>query len=381
VRALAVARPLGVNASIVGFHPTGLGIYALKLARALDAVREDLVVFSSWPEAFAPLRGRTCRAPAAVRPERGLRGHLARFVWLQSAFRAQAHAWGLGTALNMVPEGFLAGSVPQVTIVHDLLPVFFPEEYPRQQYYFRYLVPRVLAASRLVVAVSENTRRDIVRVYGIDPARVQVVHSGCDADVFQPPPAPAAGPPYFLYVGNLLPHKNVLRLLDAFALLCRRRPARLVIRGDARRGHGRHVLARVEALGLGHAVSVVPYASEAQMRRLYGGAIGLVMPSLYEGFGLPVLEAMACGTPVITSGTSAMPEVAGDAALLVDPQDSVGLAEAMHALATDADLREDLRVRGRRRAAVFTWERTATELSRLLDEAGTPSPARQTVAP
>lgn len=296
-----------------------------------------------------------------------------RLVWTQSALRVRARSHRLEALLNTVPEGILNSSAPQVTVVHDLLPLFFPAEYPRQQYYFRFLVPRVLRGSRLVVADSESTRRSIVQSFRLSPEKVRVIYPGYDpsvffADGFDPFPD-VSSEPYLLYVGNLLPHKNLRRLLDALAILRRRQRCRLVIRGEGRPAYARALRERVETLGLSDAVTFLGYTSERTLREHYSGAACLVLPSLGEGFGLPVLEAMACGTPVVAANASSLPEVVGDAALLVDPHDAVGLADAIYQVLTDRDLREDLRHRGLRRAGLFTWRRTAGEVSRLLDEA------------
>jgi len=366
---------VGINASIIGGNPTGLGVYSIKLIRELDRIRDDLVVYTSYTEALGPLRAQIVRVPAATRPEHSVRGHFARLLWLQSVLWVQARINHLGVILNTVPEGVLGSPIPQVTVVHDLLPLFFPAEYPRQQYYFRFLVPRLLQASRIVVADSESTRRNIIRYFGLPPGNVRVIYPGHDpeayfCDGFDPSPH-WHGEPYLLYVGNLLPHKNLLRLLDAVAILRRRTPCRLVIRGEGRPAYARALHERVETLGLGAAVTFLGYTAESKLRELYTRAAGFVLPSLGEGFGLPVLEAMACGTPVVTANTSSLPEVVGDAALQVDPNDAIGLADAVHRVLTDRDLREDLRRRGFERAALFSWRRTAEQVSRLLDEVGT----------
>ncbi|HEV8437224.1 MAG TPA: glycosyltransferase family 1 protein [Methylomirabilota bacterium] len=361
---------VGINASIIGGSPTGLGLYAINLIRALDTLREDLRVYTSCPESLGPLRARIVPATPLARPERGLRGHFMRLIWVQTALRIRARAAGHGVLLNTVPEAILGSRVPQITVVHDLLPLFFPAEYPRQQYYFRSLVPRVLKSSRVIVADSESTRRDIIQSYGIAAEKVRVIYPGYDPDSYAAngfDPRPAADS-YLLYVGNLLPHKNLLSLLDALAILRRRHRARLIIRGDGQPTYARAVRERVETLGLGDAVSFQGYAAEGALRDLYAHAACLVLPSLREGFGLPVLEAMACGTPVITSSSSSLPEVGGDAALRVDPHDAIDLSDAMHRVLTDVELREDLRERGLKWVRAFSWRRTGEQMARLLDE-------------
>jgi glycosyltransferase involved in cell wall biosynthesis len=367
-----VRARIAINASIVGGNPTGLGIYSINLIRSLDRIRDDFIVYSSSPEAFRGLRAQIRRVPTAVRPDFGMRGHLVRILWLQSMFRIDVRRVGLQALLNTVPEGIMSLAIPQVTVIHDLLPLRFPPEYPRQQYYFRHFVPRVLRASCMVVTDSESTSRDVVDHYGVRPTKIRVVYPGYDPAVFSRKGdgrSPCeSGEPYFLYVGNLLPHKNLLRLLDAIAMVRRRRPCRLVIRGEGRPAHVRALRDRVETLGLGNTVTFLGYADERFLRSLYTGAICFVLPSLVEGFGLTLLEAMACGTPVVAASGSSLPEVAGDAALMVDPYDAVSLAEAMHRVLTDESLQKELRQRGLKRADSFSWRSTAETISALLDD-------------
>lgn len=364
---------VGINASIIGDNPTGLGLYAINLIRSLDVIRDDLRVYTSCPDALGGLRAQLLSATKLTRPERGLRGHFSRLIWVQTALRLRARRAGLGALLNTVPEAILGSPVPQVTVVHDLLPLHFPAEYPRQQYYFRSLVPRVLKSSRIIVADSGSTRLDIIQSYGIAPERVRVIYPGYDPDTYRvngtPHVTSPCGDGYVLYVGNLLPHKNLLNLLDALAILRRRhRGTRLIIRGEGQATYARAVRERVETLGLSDVVSFQGYAGKRALRDLYAGAACLVLPSLREGFGLPVLEAMACGTPVITSSSSSLPEVGGDAAIRVDPYDAIDLSDAMYRVLADADFREELRERGLKWVGGFSWRRTAEQMSRLLDD-------------
>src|SRR5262245_59745728 len=160
------AQPrIAVNAAIVGERPTGLGVYALHLITALDRLGERLCVFTSRPDLVAPRDVDVVPVPAALRPERGARGHLRRLQWTQTGLRRLVRRTQPRLLLNLVPEGLLRPSVPQVTVLHDLLPLRYPAEYPRQQHYFRRWVPAVLRHSQAVVVISESTRRDLIQFY------------------------------------------------------------------------------------------------------------------------------------------------------------------------------------------------------------------------
>jgi glycosyltransferase involved in cell wall biosynthesis len=372
-----VRVPIAINAAIVGERPTGLGIYALSLIDALAGLGEPLVVYTSRPDLVRAPSVEVHQVSAALRPEHGARGHLARLLWVQLGLRWHVRRDRPRLLLNLMPEGLLRPAVPQVTTVHDLLPLLYPAEYPRQQYYFRHYVPAVLRASRAVIVISESTRRDLLRFYRDVPAeKVHVVLSGYDSRRFSAdgPSTPPGDMPYALYVGNVMPHKNLTRLTEAFALATTRVPCRLLLRGWGRPRHVTELSARIAALGLEPRVDWKPYARPDELPPLYRGARMLLLPSLHEGFGLTALEAMACGTPVIASGTSSLPEVVGDAALLVDPLDVTGLADAIVRLATDDRLAKDLSERGRARATHFSWARTARAVQGALRAASGESP-------
>ncbi|HEX2500115.1 MAG TPA: glycosyltransferase family 1 protein [Methylomirabilota bacterium] len=257
-----------------------------------------------------------------------------------------------------------------VTTVHDLVPFRRPDLVPpRHRWAVRCLLGGALRRARRVIAVSETTRQELLARYRLPPARVVVVPEAA-APHFAPPAPPALeaararyrlGRPYVLFVGVLEPKKNLGVLLEAVARL-RRTAAwgetELVVVGAP--GWGPDPAARAHVLGLDGAVRFVGPAPDADLPALYGGALAFAFPSLWEGFGLPALEAMAAGTPVVASNRGALPEVTGGAALLVDPAPRA-FAEALERLLTEPALRERLRLAGRARAAEFSWTRTARE--------------------
>jgi glycosyltransferase involved in cell wall biosynthesis len=275
-----------------------------------------------------------------------------------------------------------------VVTVHDLGFLYHPEAHTlSQNLYLRWSTRHNARAATRILADSEATRRDLVHHYSIPDSKIAVVYPGRDETL-----APVAEPalrsavrarygladPYLLYVGTLHPRKNLVRLVQAFGSLLRslrdgpRTPMaglQLVLAGQ-RGWLYDDILAQVRKLDLSDHVVLTGYIPDADLPALLSGALAFVFPSLYEGFGLPLLEAMACGTPVICSNASSLPEVAGDAALLVDPRDTEALADALARLVVDEGLRRELVERGFRQMQRFSWRRCAEETLRVLEEVG-----------
>jgi glycosyltransferase involved in cell wall biosynthesis len=250
--------------------------------------------------------------------------------------------------------------------VYDLIPVLFPHHVSIQaSLFFRLATALALRASRHVITISEAARTDYQRIYRVAPGRVAAIPLAADPLFCPRPLAEVAavrrkhGLPegYVLYLGSNKPHKNLVRLVDAWAQL-QPQSAPLVIAGawDSRYPRVRQ---RVRELGLDDIVLWLGPVAEPDLPALYVGATLFVFPSLYEGFGLPVLEAMACGTPVAASDSSSIPEVGGDAAFYFDPIDIDEMAETIRSLLHDDELQGRFRALGLAQAARYSWERTA----------------------
>ncbi|MDP7239904.1 MAG: glycosyltransferase family 1 protein [Dehalococcoidia bacterium] len=254
---------------------------------------------------------------------------------------------------------------PYIVTVHDLVRLCFPfsRENPKEAIRLKFDTLGIKRASH-IVAVSHNTKRDMVTRLGIPEHRITVIHNGVNHGVFKPGSSRPFPFPYLLYVGSERPRKNLSRLLSAFAQLKRGGDfpdLKLIKVGKPGRSvkFRRNTLRTIEELGLGDEVLLVEDIGDEELATYYSSASALVYPSLYEGFGLPVVEAMACHCPVVTSNVSSLLEVAGDASILVDPQDVDGLHLAMARLLTDAELREQLVAKGREHARKFSWYETA----------------------
>ncbi len=267
----------------------------------------------------------------------------------------------------------LAHPLPSVVTVHDLGYRYFPGAHPlRQRLYLDWSTRFSARAATHVIADSRATQRDLARFYGVPAEKVTVVYPGRDERLRPADPAPVRarhglGPDYLLYVGTLQPRKNLGRLMEAAASLRDRWPGlQLVLAGQPGWQAG-PILAQARASA--DFVRLLDYVPDDELAGLYSGARAFVFPSLYEGFGLPVLEAMACGPPVVCSATSSLPEVAGEAALLVDPEDTAALAGAIGQLLADDPLRASLAAKGLAQIQRFSWSRAAEQTLNVLAQA------------
>jgi glycosyltransferase involved in cell wall biosynthesis len=300
---------------------------------------------------------------------------MQRILWEQLAQPGTARRLHLDVLHAPVNVGPLLRTCPTVVTIHDLSFILYPELFRPfnrvyQQRFARWTVDHAAA----IIAVSSSTRDDLVRLMGVPPGRVAVVPNGVGEEMQPLDPALVAahrarhGLPdrLILFVGTLEPRKNVLTLLEAFACLCGR-PGfshHLAIVGGKGWYYG-EIDGAVERLGLRERVIFAGFVPQEELPLWYNTADLFVYPSLYEGFGLPPLEAMACGTPVVVSNVSALPEVVGEAGLRVPPLDAEALAAAIEAVLGAPEQHSALRAAGLQRAATFSWRETARRTSQV----------------
>ncbi len=354
---------IGVDASrAVSPHPTGTETYARRLIQALltlESPHQFRLYFRTQPptDAFPEADHRPIPFPR-------LWTHL-RLSW-EMAFRAPDALF--------VPSHVLPLIHPPISLVtvHDLGYRYFPKAHPWPQRWYLDLSTRWTAsAATHLLADSEATKRDLIEHYRTPAEKITVAHPGVDsalAPVDDPGTVEAVrarygiGANYLLYLGTLQPRKNLARLIDAFTQLITHphpQPQMDLVLAGKRGWLYHHLFEQVRRRGLESRVCFPGYVAAEDKAALLSGAQAFAFPSLHEGFGLPVLEAQACGCPVITSTTSSLPEVAGDGAILVDPDDTDAIAEALTRVVTRPDLRRKLIQRGFANVDRFSWEACA----------------------
>ncbi|BAC91912.1 glycosyltransferase family 4 protein [Gloeobacter violaceus] len=350
---------LCIDLAFLPTRPTGLGTYALNL---LAHLRWDDVVTLFSPRPLEPFP--CCLVPPALASDGGRWAHLARLAWQQIRLPALYRTHKADLLFSPLPEAPLARHCRSVVTVHDLIPLRFPGPFPALlTRYFQYYVPQVLHNSEHILCDSEATASDIVRFYGIAAKKLTAIPLAHDAAHFYPRGLAPAN--YFLYLGRQDRHKNLDRMLQALACL-KDRECEFWIAGPRDTRQYPQLLARVQHLNLGGRVRFLDYVPYMELPGLIERAVALLFPTLWEGFGLPVLEAMACGTPVITSNLASLSEIAADAALLVDPYRVGAIAAAMHRILNEPGLRHQLQVQGLARASLFRWDRTARRTAEVL---------------
>jgi glycosyltransferase involved in cell wall biosynthesis len=373
---------IAINAAFLGGREEGLATYARSAIGHLAHSGHEIFVYTSDRgningNGNSPVNWR--RTPVALRAASGSLGNMLRAIpWTQTVLPLRLLRDHAQVLLCTLPEGMLAPVCPQVVVVHDVFPMFFPELYPRWRHYFRHFLPRVLKASSSVIADSEHTKDDLMRVLGVAEDKIEVIYPWIDPLYFSDDSGTAPegheAAPYFLFVGRSSPHKNLEAVIRAFAMVSPHVDHKLIcVLGFSAAGDREYcsqMLKLAEELGVRERLQIHTGLARSQVLFLYRHATALLLLSKYEGFGYPPLEAMAIGTPTIVSDSTSLAEVSGPAAACVANNNPELAAEAMLRIATDADYKRSLTDRGRLHARKFSMAETSHRIQSVLERCG-----------
>lgn len=350
-----------VDGSFCSGTPSGIERYVTQIAARL-AQRVEVTVLTPAPRVFDGIVQSVIRTPAWTG------GHRSRVIWqlsLMHRYCGRRH----DILFCPVPVAPPLSPVPVVSVVHDLTPLVLHRRHGSQQKALFWLSLQSLRHAAAVLADSENTRRDFLRLRLLPPERVRVAPLGSAVKPDARSNELAASlRPFVLYAGCLYPHKNLLRLMFAFRQVCFYSPVKLVIAGTDIPVWVLRTRNAIARAGLEGRVIMLGEVTDAELAGLYRQCEAFVFPSLYEGFGLPVLEAMSNGAPVVCSNASSLPEVAGDSAIYFDPRDVNDIARALGFVLANPDAARRMRESGQTRSLGFSWDRTAAIVFATLEQ-------------
>ena len=364
---------IGVEAERANIaNPTGVEHYAAELIKnlaKLDHVNEYILYFRTKPQDWFLKLPPNFKLKVIPFPK----------FWTQTrlAFELMIHP----VDIFLLPIQALPFFHPRKSIImaHDIAYEFFTEAFtPFMLFYLKLTTRFGVRFAKKIMSASEATKKDIVRIYKIDPSKIQVTLLAMDPNKYKPLSYGEVQPvldkyglvykKYILFIGTLQPRKNIIRLVDAYIKLRKenRIEEKLIIAG----GKGwlwEPIIKKIKESGMGENVKHIGYVDELDKPALYNGAVLTTLPALYEGFGLPPLESMACGTPTVVSNLSSLPEVVGDAGKLVDPKSIDSIAQGILEVLTNQELQKDLSQKGLARSKLFTWEKTARETLAVIE--------------
>jgi len=360
---------IGINASFLNEKPTGIGVFTKEVSTRLCALNKGTIVFTSASlDTVQEIQIR--KTPVKVRGSLKLSNNLSRLIYNNTVLPAMVKKYEIDPLYCPIMEFPFVPLSPLIVTVHDIHPVYFPEQFGLAGSYFKFSLKLLSRFARRVIVPSNFVKRELSKAIKIRSDIIDVIPYGYNSFLFKPHSDETKEDflksygirgPFILFVGSLFPYKNIKTLLKAFLDIKNSIPHSLVIIGKKE--------VSTEPLQEDERIWYLDYVGTEKITKFYSYADILVHPSLVEGFGMTILEAMACGTPVIASNRGSLPEVVGDGGILFDPTDSRVLDEIILTVINSENLRKELIEKGLRRVKKFSWDRTAESILQSCERA------------
>jgi len=366
-----VIMRIGIDATTVyTSRPTGLDTFSINVVNELVKLHDDVIIWTVEDGAFSVPGDKVRKVLPPVRFLGNGSYQFRRPWWVELRLPSLLHHEKVDVLYTTVLSAKTRCQIPQVVTIHDLFPLTFPKDSTRAvRCNYRLRVPTIIQNADAIIAVSRYTKSQILEHFAVPADKIHVVYEGYDASNFTPRHDPAVLRRYgldhhqfILTVGDARSRKNLDRVVQAFASVKDKIPHKLVMVGPKTEADVRHLTNLAGRCHVRDRVVLLNYVSYQELPIFYSSAALFMFLSLFEGFGLPILEAMACGAPVMASNTSSIPEVAGDAALLVDPFDVTAIGAAMVSMISDGDLLDKLSQAGIQRCRQFSWRAAAQKI-------------------
>lgn len=363
-----MSKKIYVNGTILHETPTGLGVYAKNILKCWAKDKKQVEVFSPIPIEGLKIKPVT----KYVKPSYKKKGGIMRLLYTQffMSFKIKKDdiLYHPFQYLSLCARG------KQIITIHDFIPLYYPEVAKHQYRYYKYLMPHLLKRADKVICISKNTMEDLIKLYKVDKSKIHMVYNGYDTEMFnienineQVLKNYNINYPYMIMVGASYPHKNLSSAIRAFKELESKQGCKLLIIGKTS-PYIEGLKKLTKELNLEEEVIFLGYVPDEDLKTLYNKAKAFVYPTLYEGFGLPILEAAACDTVVLCSNNSSLPEVYGEGAITFNPESIEEIKEAMEIALKDHDKVQETKEKARENLKRFSWEKTAKEVYEIINE-------------
>jgi glycosyltransferase involved in cell wall biosynthesis len=368
---------IGINASLLtNSKMDGITRFSIGIIEELYAKYPELYIYSRYQSFnFGLDQKNRVRDIKGIIEDNSILENASRIFWNQYVLSKAAEKDSISSVFSSAPEGTTNPKFNQYITIHDLIPIIYPDSSPRLKYYYIYFLPNLIKASKGIFVASHSTKNDLLKFYKVDPEKICVIHQGYNEKLFRTltpfeniilgerhkvETSLDVSLPFILCVAESRPYKNLSRLIIAFSRL-QKNNLRLVIVGNRSKLSG-DLEDMPNKLGISNRVFFTGRISDDELVFLYNKATAFVFPSLYEGFGIPPLEAMACGCPTIVSNASSLPEVCGDAVIYFNPEDTNSISKSIANLIDDEALLQKLSFKGRERAKNFRYSNAADKI-------------------